>query len=151
MHWHQSLTRRQRLILLTLALGVVSIISLLGWSIWTTMGAAMANPIPTPLPTLMPSPTPRPVKDAPEEEPAPTSMPQSQSSPAFDVFRAGIISADVTEARKAHTHLDTPLTLVNELDMARALYSLQGAAPARSEDPRSVPGHAHVGRGITAG
>ncbi len=128
MRWHQSLTRRQRLILLTLAFGVVSVISLLGWSIWTTMGAAMANPIPTPLPTLMLSPTPMPVKDAPEEDPTPTS-PQSQSSPAFDVYRAGIISADVTEARKAHTHLDTPLTLVNELDMARALYSHYKAQP----------------------
>ncbi len=134
MRWDQSLTRRQRLILLTLAFSVVSVISLLAWSIWATLGAAMASPIPTPPPTPASSPTPLPTADAPtEEDPAPTPTPSPPSSPAFDVFRAGIISADVADARRARAHLDTPLTLVDELDMSRALYSHYKAQPALAE------------------
>lgn len=147
MRWHQSLTRRQRLIILTLALSVVSVISLLAWSIWTTMDAAMASSIPTPSPTLTPSPTPEPVRNALEEESIPVSTPQPQSSPAFDVFQAGIIFTDVTEARKARTHLDTPLTLVNELDMARALYTHYKAQPPLAQRILAVFQDMHLWEG----
>jgi hypothetical protein len=130
--WDQSLTRRQRAILLALALSVVLVISLLAWSVWSTLGAAASSPLPTPPPTLSPSPTPMPtgvVSPTVSSAFAPTPSPSPTPAEVFDVFRAGIISANVADARDVRVRLDTPLTLVDEFDMTRAIYTHFKAEP----------------------
>ncbi len=134
MRWDQSLTRRQRVILLALAMGVVSVISMLAWSVWSTLGTVASAALPTPPPTLPASATPVPAQmnaallrlpGGLVSTPAPSPSPM----PTFDVYQAGIISAEVADVREVRTRGDTPLTLVDELDMARALYAHYKAQP----------------------
>ncbi len=63
---------------------------------------------------------------------ASTPSPSPSPVPRFDVFHAGIISGEVAAARQVHTRWDTPLTLVDKLDMARALYAHYQARPPLS-------------------
>ncbi|MCU0519232.1 MAG: hypothetical protein MUF84_00860 [Anaerolineae bacterium] len=131
MHWDESLTQRQRVILLALALSVIGVVSMLAWSVWSASGAAWSEPSPAPTPFFSTSVTPAPTSTVdPTVLNVPTSTPEiSLPAPAFDVFRAGYISAEVAAARQARTRYDTPLTLVDELDMARALYAHYRARP----------------------
>ena len=128
MRWHQSLTPAQRRILLGLTASVIVVIGLLGWSVWTTLESQPTlSPPPTARPpdSILPSPTPKPSA-------TPTRTPLPTSTPPFDIARAGIIAADVTDARGLLPRYNTPLTLVDLNDLSLTLqqhYSVQVPLP----------------------
>jgi hypothetical protein len=115
--WHQSLTPAQWRILLVLTASVIIVIGLLGWSVWTTLEA---QPALSPLPTvavsnsILPSPTPKPSATL-------TRTPFPTPTPPFDIARAGVIAADVADARGLLPRWNTPLTLVDLNDLSLAL------------------------------
>lgn len=123
MRWYRSLTRRQRIILAALALGVVLVMGLLAWSVWRTVRGTMhAEPVVSPVPTprsqtVSPLPTPTPQPSA-----TPTVTPSPTPTPAFDVSRAGLVAEEVADARQSLTRWGTPLTLVGKTGMAQAIY-----------------------------
>jgi hypothetical protein len=125
--WARSLTSKQRAILATLALSVIAVVSLLGWSIWRSLNAEAVDSPFAPPPTHATSvlPIPPPVTQTPSlptatKVPAPTETPTTM--PGFDVSQAGLVAADVSEARQSRTRWGTPLSLVDQTGMARALY-----------------------------
>ena len=133
--WHHALTPLQRRILLGMALSIVAALSLLGWSVWSTTRhgqptsppptptgptSPLATPTDTPTPTITPSPTATPTRT-----PTPTLTP----TPVFDPAIAGIVAADVAEARGILPRWSTPLTLVDEYDLAVFLYSHYEQSP----------------------
>ena len=139
LRWYQSLTRRQRLVLLSLSLALVTVIALFTWSVWSALQAEVqqpASPDAVPLPQATstgeggapPLPgdaaTPSPL---PLAQPTPTQ--QIEAAPTFDVFRAGVIAANVADARESRTRWGTPLTLVDLTGMARALHTHYQARP----------------------
>jgi hypothetical protein len=117
--WFRILTASQRRILSGLALSVVIVTVVLGWTVWSSYAQPEAlSPLPTPsappptaTPTLMPSAT-----STPEPTPSPTPR------PAFDTSRAGIIASEVTAARQVSARWGTPLTLVDGTGLARVLH-----------------------------
>ena len=117
MRWYRSLTLTQQRVLLGLAASVIAVFGLLGWSVWTTL---KAQPSSSPLPTatlpvsVLPSPTPRPTT-------TPSPTPKPTSTPPFDVGQAGIIAAEVADARGILPRWNTPLTLVDAHDLSTIL------------------------------
>ncbi|MGC9467162.1 MAG: hypothetical protein ACP5HS_01095 [Anaerolineae bacterium] len=128
MRWYRDLTAIQRLILLALALSVVAVVGLLVWSIRSSgLTDPERSPVATPFgsadsPLSTPSPQPSATSDlAPTPSPRPTV--------AFDISRAGIIASEVAEVRETRNRWGTPLTLVDDLGMAQAIYARHESWP----------------------
>lgn len=126
--WYRTLTPGQRRILLGLAVSLVAVLGLLGWNVWSTINLPQTpSPLPTPTapPTVRPSSTPTPT---PTRTPSPT--PTATPLPAFDIAQAGMIAAEVADARGRLPRWSTPLTLVNDqLGMSVILYQRYIAQP----------------------
>ncbi len=119
MRWHHALTSSQRKILLGLAGAVFVVISLLAWSVWSTLRISPSlSPLPTPTLTTTPSPSPTATPTA-TSTPTPTPTP----TPTFDVAEAGQIAADVVDARGILARWSTPLTLVDAFELSNALHA----------------------------
>ncbi len=124
MRWYHSLTAIQRRVLWGLALSVILVIGLLGWSVWTTLTSQTAH---SPLPTttfqdsILPSPSPSPPPTR-TPSPTPTSPATSTPLPPFDVAQAGLIAVGVSDARGLLPRWSTPLTLVDAHNMSVVLY-----------------------------
>ncbi|MGC9520452.1 MAG: hypothetical protein ACP5HG_01050 [Anaerolineae bacterium] len=120
------MTRRQRLILLALAISVVAVFGVLGRSVWLTLQQQATV---SPLATAMVS-TGSPLM-TPTRRPSPTLEPTATppTKPTFDVSKAGVIASGIAEARGARSRWGTPLTLVDDTDMARALYAHYQTSP----------------------
>jgi hypothetical protein len=136
--WYQSLTRNQRLILLSLTLALTVVIALFAWSVWSTVQAVAQDPdaldavdpeqaafatddvasrlTPT---ALLQAGNPLPATATPS--PLPPALPTPV--PTFDVFRAGVIAANVADARESRTRWGTPLTLVDRTGLARVFHN----------------------------
>jgi hypothetical protein len=134
--WYRSLTSNQQRILVVLAVSLIVVLGLLGWSVWSTLDpgrqiSPLASPLQsvpaTPSPVLTPtaalsatltlSPTSTPTP-TPRSTPTPTPTPR----PTFDIANAGLIAADVAEARASSMRWGTALTLVDEYGMTVAFY-----------------------------
>ncbi|MGC9348563.1 MAG: hypothetical protein ACP5JG_10535 [Anaerolineae bacterium] len=117
MQWYRSLTTQQRAILIALAVSVIVVVGLLAWSVGSTMRTTpnSASPLATPVGQSV-LPTPGSVASA-----TPTTSP-SPTPPLFDVSEAGVVAAEVAEARQSRTRWGTPLTLVEEYSLSVALY-----------------------------
>ena len=120
MNWYRSLTPTQRRILLALALSVVVVVSLLAWRVRSMLQAAQSlSPLPTPAAageSVLPTPTPA-------LTPTPNLIPSSTATSPFDISRAGIVASEVVDARQLTTRWGTPLTVVDDTGMARAIYA----------------------------
>ncbi len=120
MNWYRSLTPTQRRILLALALSVVVVVSLLTWRVRSMLQAAQSlSPLPVPAAggeSVLPTPTPA-LTPTPNLAPSPTA-----TSP-FDISLAGIVASEVVDARQFTTRWGTPLTVVDDTGMARAIYA----------------------------
>lgn len=136
MRWYRNLTPAQQRILLVLAFSVIAVLGLLGWSVWSTLRSdAQLSPLASPLQSvpLTPSPvyTPTATLSAtltlsptptPTFTPRPTATATPTPRPTFDIANAGLIAADVAEARSSSIRWGTALTLVDEHGMAIAVY-----------------------------
>ncbi len=121
MRGYPGLTRKQRLVLIFLALSTLTIISLLIWNVWSTLQAGPpAAPTSTPLKLSLPTPT---------LTPQPTVITSPTPTPTFDVAEAGQIAARVAEVRGFQGFWGTPLTLVDEHNLSVALFRYYGAYP----------------------
>jgi hypothetical protein len=125
LRWYHGLTPAQRRILLALALGVVLVLGGLGWSVWTTvqgMTARSALVTPTSGGSVLATATPYPTA-------TPTPTPTVTPTPVFDVAEAGLLAAEVAEARGGLPRWNTPLTLLGEHELAVTLYHRYQAHP----------------------
>lgn len=118
MHWYRSLTTAQRRILASMAVALVAVVGLLGWSVWSTLQApATLSPVQSPLAddSVLPTPT---AFHTPTVTPTPTPT----ATPQFDLSRAGIVAGQVADARQSASRWGTPLTIVDDAAMAQAIY-----------------------------
>jgi len=132
--WYRSLTPAQQRILLAMALALVAVVGLLGWSVWSTLQAGQGlSPLTTPGidDSVLPTPTP---SLTPTATPSPTPTP----TPQFDVSRAGIVAGQVADARNSTTRWGTPLTVVDNTGMAQAVYAHNKAWGPAAMPERSV-------------
>ncbi len=77
------------------------------------------SPLPTPAvagESVLPTPTPA-------RTPTPTPIPSPTATSSFDVSLAGIVASEVADARQLATRWGTPLTVVDDTGMARAIYA----------------------------
>ncbi|HNT73435.1 MAG TPA: hypothetical protein PKH77_00310 [Anaerolineae bacterium] len=113
MRWYRALTVAQQRILAGLAVGVIVVFSLLGWSVWQTLRlttVSTPSPLPTPTPGITPTFTPTaPPTLTPTPSPTFTPMP----TPTFDIAESGAIAAEIAGARGVWPRWTTPLTLVD--------------------------------------
>lgn len=135
MRWYRTLTPLQRRILVGLALLLVTTLSVLGWLVWSsTRNWQPPSPLPTvpydlsPVDTPTASPTPS-ATPTPTCTPTRTPTPSPTPTPAFNPANAGIIAADIADARGIIPRWSTPLTLVNEYDLAVFLHNYYNATP----------------------
>lgn len=137
MGWYRTLTSSQRRILLGMAVALVTVLGLLGWSVWTTLHQYPSFPLDLPgignsaldtptlvasvldTPTLTTTPTPT---EAPTATSTPTATPTPTPTPAFEVVEAGKISDAIGDARGVVARWGIPLALVNEAELASVLY-----------------------------
>lgn len=126
--WYQTLTTKQRRILLGMLVGLIAVLGLLGWNVWRAISLPQTPsplPTPTPRPTLTPSLTPTPTLTL-----TPSATPTATPLPPFDIAQAGMIASGVYDARGRLSRWSTPLTLVNDrLGMSVILYRLYDAYP----------------------
>ena len=120
MRWYRSLTPTQQRILLASTLSVVVMVSLLAWSVWAMLQPAQQL-FPLPLPaaageSVLPTSTPA-------CTPTPTLIPSPTETSPFDISLAGIVASEVADARQFTTRWGTPLTVVDDTGMARAIYA----------------------------
>lgn len=120
MSWLRTLTPAQRRVLFALAISVIAVTGLLGWSVWSTLQQPQA-PSPLATPTRLPATATRPPNaDALRTQ---TLAPSPTPVAAFEISRAGIIASEIAEARQTTNRWGTPLSLVDDTGMARALYA----------------------------
>jgi len=138
LRWYRALTSTQQRILAGLAVGVLLVFGLLGWSVWQTMRVTVVStpsPLPTPTPGITPTSTPT-VTPSPTSTPSPTLTPMP--TPTFDIAESGAIAAEIAEAREVWPRWTTPLTLVDVYELAVVHYNRAQADPPLVLDVRPL-------------
>ncbi|MFP4343113.1 MAG: hypothetical protein ACLFU8_00335 [Anaerolineales bacterium] len=114
MGWLRTLNPRQRLIIGSLTLVLVTAAALLTWTVTTTMRSMPSVSL---LPTWTLEPPTATFTPAP-----PTVTLTPSPTPPFEASRAGDIARDISEARRLLPRWETPLTLVDLYDLSVVLY-----------------------------
>jgi len=108
----QNFTPRQRALLLGITGTLLAVVSIMGWSVWTTVRGTQGI-------SLLPTPNPSAIISSPSAQ-GPTDA--ISPTPYFETARAGEISREVAEARGLMPRWETPLTMVDTHEMSVILY-----------------------------